>query len=187
MIAWQIIGSSPRLSIDVNSQPKNRVLHRSTLVWGLPAPFSPFTIFDYSNVNRPGPRAGRTWSLNGKDRCHRPRLESRKQAAGWFTHFSEDAEPAFAVLLRAAVFSTSVALSRIESRCKTAIAASFVIFALAAFTALVVYQHNQMSPQLPYIVFLCSACFQAIVVSTMAVVAALDCSHTVSQHPPAAV
>ena len=40
---------------------------------------------------------------------------------------------------------------------------------LSGFTVLFVFRSHHMSPQLPYIIFLCLACFQTVVLCTVAV------------------
>ncbi len=85
-------------------------------------------------------------------------------------------KPAFASILGALVFVTSAYLSRVRPRSKAAFAYAFLIFATAAFAGLAVFQFSVMSPYLPHIVFVCSACFQAVVVGAIALLIAAGTS-----------
>ena len=84
-----------------------------------------------------------------------------------------DSESAFAAILGAAVFSSSICLSRASLRTKTATAISFLVFTAAAFAALVLFQHHLNSPHLNYVIFLCTAFFQSAIVGTIAAVVGL--------------
>ncbi|MEZ6034098.1 MAG: hypothetical protein R3C17_13470 [Planctomycetaceae bacterium] len=92
---------------------------------------------------------------------------------GWFPRFAAASELAVAASIGAACFSSSVALSCLRLQFKTTILSTvgaFITFFITAFTALVMLEKNRMSPHVLYIIFLCSACFQAVVIVTASVV-----------------
>ncbi len=96
----------------------------------------------------------------------------------WFPRFAAESELAVAAALGATCFATSVALSCVRLRFKTVMAGTvgtFVTFSITAFTALIVLDpdSSNVSPHLLSIIFLCSACIQAVVIITTLVVTRL--------------
>jgi hypothetical protein len=99
---------------------------------------------------------------------------------GWFPRFAAESDLAVAAAIGATCFAASVAVPCFRLRFTIAAASAigaFVTFFITAFAALVILDNSRVTPFLLYIMFLCSACFQAIVIITASVVTSLLSPH----------